>query len=76
MPRTVFCARGSEFFAASPSTTFSTTGVNQGRDAALLEAGLSFRRPDDNFTFYAQYDATLSSREVDHAIRGGIAIFW
>lgn len=69
-------AHVSEAFAATPTASFSTTGLDVGRDAALLEAGLSYKAPDSSITFYAQYDATLSSREIDHAIRGGFAVFW
>jgi outer membrane autotransporter protein len=65
-----------ESFAATPSAAFSTTGINVGRDAALLEGGFAFKAPDINLTFYAQYAATLSSREVDHTVRGGFAFFW
>jgi outer membrane autotransporter protein len=65
-----------ESFAAAPSAAFSTTGIDVGRDAALLEAGLAFKAPATNLTFYAQYAATLSSREIDHSIRGGFAFFW
>ena len=69
-------AHVTESLAAAPSASFGTTGLNVGRDAALLEGGLSYKAPDTSFTLYVQYDATLSSCEINHAIRGGLAIYW
>ncbi len=65
-----------ETFAATPAAVFATTGAQTGRDAGLAEAGLGINAPGTGLTFFLRYDATVAAREVDHAIRGGVALYW
>ena len=69
---------GHEWLDAEPRLTedgVTTLGVNPGRDAALLGSEVSYN-PRAALSLYLRYDATLSERETDHAVRGGIRFSW
>ena len=64
--------RAAESFAAAPGTGFAIDGVNPGRDAALIRAGLSYQT--SRITFYASYDGSFSGRADDNQVTGGLRI--
>jgi outer membrane autotransporter protein len=56
-----------------PGSTFSATGINFGRDAALVGAGLSMELSPDAKVF-VDYDGKLGSRLQEHSISGGLRV--
>ena len=56
-----------------PGSTFSTTGINFGRDAALVGAGLSLELSPDAKVF-VDYDGKLGSRLQEHSVSGGLRV--
>jgi autotransporter-associated beta strand protein len=69
---------GHEWLDAAPKLVedgVTTLGVNPGRDAALLGTEVSYN-PRAALSLYLRYDATLSERETDQAVRGGIRFSW
>ena len=56
-----------------PGSSFSATGINFGRDAALVGAGLSMELSPDAKVF-VDYDGKLSQRFQEHAISGGLRL--
>ncbi len=64
--------RAAQSFAAVPGTNFTFAGVNPGRDAAVLRAGLNYRT--SRVTFYARYDGSFSNRADDNAVTGGFKV--
>lgn len=64
--------RAAENFAAVPGTGFAIAGVNPGRDAALVRAGLNYKT--SRITFFARYDGSFSNRANDNALTGGLKV--
>ncbi|HEX3408301.1 MAG TPA: autotransporter outer membrane beta-barrel domain-containing protein, partial [Caulobacteraceae bacterium] len=64
--------RAAQSFAGVAGTGFTIVGVNPGRDAAVLHAGLNYRT--SRITFYARYDGSFSNRADDNAVTGGLKI--
>jgi outer membrane autotransporter protein len=56
-----------------PGSSFSATGINFGRDAALVGAGLSMELSPEAKVF-VDYDGKLSQRFQEHPISGGLRI--
>ena len=56
-----------------PGSTFSATGINFGRDAALIGAGLSLELSPDAKVF-VDYDGRLSQRLQEHSVSGGLRV--
>ena len=56
-----------------PGSTFSSTGINFGRDAALLGAGLSMELSPDAKVF-VDYDGKLGARLQEHSVSGGLRV--
>jgi outer membrane autotransporter protein len=54
-------------------STFSQTGINFGRDSAIVGAGLSMELSPDAKVF-VDYDGRLSQRFQEHAISGGLRV--
>ena len=64
--------RGAQSFAAAPGTGFAIAGVNPGRDAAVIRAGLNYHT--SRVTLFAQYDGSFSNRADDNEVSGGLRI--
>jgi uncharacterized protein YhjY with autotransporter beta-barrel domain len=72
-----------EFLAASqtlgasligvPGNAFNATGINFGRDTALIGAGLSLELSPDAKVFL-DYDGKLSQRFQEHSVSGGLRV--
>jgi autotransporter-associated beta strand protein len=62
-------------FEGAPTVPFQVSGVNVGRDAAIVGTGLtaSFRH---GINAFMDYDATVRSNELDHTVSGGIRYTW
>jgi outer membrane autotransporter protein len=58
---------------AVSGSTFSATGINFGRDAALIGAGLSLELSSDAKVFL-DYDGKLSQRLQEHSVSGGLRV--
>ncbi len=58
---------------AVSGSTFSATGINFGRDAALIGAGLSLELSPDAKVFL-DYDGRLSQRLQEHSVSGGLRV--
>jgi outer membrane autotransporter protein len=58
---------------AVPGSSFSATGINFGRDAALVGAGLSLELSPDAKVF-VDYDGKLSQRFQEHSVSGGLKV--
>jgi hypothetical protein len=58
---------------AVSGSTFSATGINFGRDAALIGAGLSLALSPDAKVFL-DYDGKLSQRLQEHSVSGGLKV--
>ena len=56
-----------------PGSTFSATGINFGRDVALIGAGLTMELSPDAKVF-VDYDGKLSQRFQEHSVSGGLRI--
>ncbi len=56
-----------------PGSSFTSTGILFGRDAALIGAGLSFELSPDAKVF-ADYDGRLGSRLQEHSVSGGLKV--
>ena len=56
-----------------PGSLTSTTGINFGRDAALIGAGLSAELSPDAKVF-VDYDGKLGSRLQEHSVSGGVKV--
>jgi outer membrane autotransporter protein len=56
-----------------PGSTFSGTGINFGRDAALIGGGFSMELSPDAKVF-VDYDGKLSQRFQEHSISGGLRV--
>jgi outer membrane autotransporter protein len=56
-----------------PGSLTSTTGINFGRDAALIGAGVSMELSPDAKVF-VDYDGKLGSRLQEHSISGGVKV--
>ncbi len=54
-----------------PGSSFSTTGINFGRDSALIGAGLS-ADINANAKVFVDYDGKLSARLQEHSVSGGM----
>jgi outer membrane autotransporter protein len=57
----------------APGSTFTATGINFGRDAALIGAGFSMELSPDAKVFL-DYDGKLGQRFQEHAISGGLKV--
>ena len=64
--------RGAQSFAAAPGTGFAIDGVNPGRDAAVIRAGLNYHT--SRVTLFAHYDGSFSNRADDNEVSGGLRI--
>jgi len=64
--------RVGESFSGVTGTDFTMAGVNPGRDAAVLRAGVNYKT--SRITFYARYDGSFSNRADDNAVTGGLRI--
>ena len=56
-----------------PGSSFTSTGILFGRDAALLGAGFSMELSPDAKVF-VDYDGRLGSRLQEHSISGGVKV--
>ncbi len=56
-----------------PGSSFTSTGIIFGRDAALIGAGLSMELSPDAKVF-VDYDGRLGSRLQEHSISGGLRV--
>ena len=55
-----------------PGSLASTTGIDFGRDSALIGAGLSMELADAKV--FVDYDGRLGSRLQEHSISGGLRV--
>ena len=62
-------------FNAVGAPSFAPRGLNQGRDWALLGAGLEIA-PREYFSLYANYDVQFNTRQSFHSGSGGVQIRW
>jgi outer membrane autotransporter protein len=58
-----------------PGLPFPLTGVNIGRSAAVLGAGVTLAQAG-SLALYVDYNAELRSRETVHAVVGGLRLLW
>jgi outer membrane autotransporter protein len=56
-----------------PGSTFTSTGIAFGRDAALIGAGFSLELSPDAKVF-VDYDGRLASRAQEHSVSGGLRV--
>jgi len=56
-----------------PGSTFTSTGIAFGRDAALIGAGFSLELSPDAKVF-VDYDGRLASRVQEHSVSGGLRV--
>ncbi len=56
-----------------PGSTFTSTGIAFGRDAALIGAGFSLELSPDAKVF-VDYDGRLASRVQEHSVSGGLKV--
>ena len=54
-------------------SNFSATGIDFGRDAALVGAGISMELSPDAKVFL-DYDGRLASRLQEHSVSGGLKV--
>lgn len=64
--------RAFESFSAVPGDGFTIAGVNPGKDAAVVHAGLDYKV--SRITVYGRYDGSFSNRANDSAVTGGLKI--
>ena len=62
-------------FVGAPTTPFSVTGVNPGRDAALVGLGLTSTFTN-KLSAFADYDAVVRPNETDHVMSIGVRYSW
>lgn len=67
----------SESFAGVSSSSFTATGTNPGRNAAVGGIGLSFSPADmKTLALYAHYDGVFATNETDSTVTGGVRYSW
>ncbi|HHQ13461.1 MAG TPA: autotransporter domain-containing protein [Chromatiales bacterium] len=67
----IFAAR----FGVPGGPVFAPRGLDQGRDWALLGAGLNLL-PRDHLALYVSYDVQLNARQAFHTGSGGLQLVW
>jgi subtilase-type serine protease len=56
-----------------PGSSFSATGINFGRDSAIVGAGMSLELSPEAKVFL-EYEGKFSQRLQEHAISGGLRV--
>ncbi len=70
-------AKVQQSFADLTSASFTTYGINQGRDAASLAVGATYVPGfGEDLSFYINYDAVISPDARSHTVIGGMKINW
>jgi autotransporter family porin len=64
-----------ESFPAIPGSGFTITGASPNRDAALLGVGVRYKT-SSGLAVYADYEATVGQREIDHSVIAGLKFTW
>jgi outer membrane autotransporter protein len=60
-------------FVSAPTTPFTVSGANYGRDAALVGAGVT-ANVLPNVNLFLDYDGRFNGGFTEHAVSGGIRI--